>query len=331
MKVYNKKSELADWIRKKLGSPIISVPISSEQLEDSIDDAVDYATTFLGGVGNEEQFVVICPQYCTGAVDRDDPSYLPTLEEGNCTNVLGATSAAPFLLYNAEYQLPRNVVAIQEVLPGTGGNTANTGCCQGAVDDDASMLAYMAQAAGVGAVSSLGGGGTGSIVGGNALFISASTPGYGSLQGGAGVGAFGTRGGSRPGGGGPDLISYMLGMQYIEMIRQMFTVKISAQFLEQTRRVRFSPRPGAGTIILPVWARVPDKWMFENLFVRRYALALAKIQVGANLKLYGNMTLPGGVTLNAELYTSEGKEEKKELEQEVLDNKWGYPPDFYVG
>ncbi len=329
MKVYNKKSELADWIRKKLGSPLISVPISSEQLEDAIDDAVDYATVFLGGVGNEEQFVVICPQFCDGAVDRDDPSYLPTLEEGNCTNVLGATSASPFLLYNAEYQLPRNVVAIKETLPGTGGSTANTGCCQGAVDDDASMLAYMAQAAGVGAVSSLGGGFGGT--GGNALFIGAATPGYGSLQGGNGVGSFGTRGGSRAGGGGPDLISYMLGMQYIEMIRQMFTVKLSAQFLEQTRRVRFSPRPGAGTIILPVWARVPDKWMFENIFVRRYALALAKLQVGANLKLYGNMTLPGGVTLNAELYTSEGLAEQEKLEKEVDDNKWSYPPDFFVG
>lgn len=324
MKVYNKKSELADWIRKKLGSPIITVPISSEQLEDVIDDAVDYATVFLGGVGNEEQFVVICPQNCDGAVDRSDPDYLPSLEEGNCTNTLGAISGAPFLYYNAEYQLPRNVVAIKPVLPGSGGSSANTGPGQGATDDDQSILQYYAYGAGIGAVSSLGGTGYAGA-GGSALFLGAGAPGYGSMS------SFGTRGGSRSGGAGIDLVSFMMGMQYLEMMKQMFTVKLSAQFLEQTRRVRFSPKPGAGIIILPVWARVADKWMYENIFVRRYALALAKLQVGMNLKLYGNMTLPGGVTLNAEEYTSEGKEEKDNLEEDVVNNKFSEPPDFFVG
>lgn len=321
MKVYNKKEELADWIRKKLGSPIISVPISSEQLEDCIDDAVDYATVFLGGVGNEEQFVVICTQSCSGAVDRDDPDYLPSLEEGNCTTVLGAVSAAPFLFYKAEYQLPRNVVAIKPVLPG--GSKSNTGACQGGSNDDSSIMQYAAYSAGVGAVSSMGG--VGSVGTGVGLYLGGSTPGIGAL------GGFGTRGGSRMGGTGIDLVSYELGMQYLEMINQLYTIKMSAQFMEQTRRVRFSPRPGYGTIILPVWARVADKWMYENIFVRRYALALAKLQVGMNLKLYGNMTLPGGVTLNAAEYTNEGKAEQEKLEDDVLEGKYSPPPDFFVG
>lgn len=321
MRVYNRLEEVSDWIHTSLGAPLLEMPLNSSQIEDRIQESIDYAGLFMGGVANEEQFVILrtLPE---GIVDRNNPDAEVQLEEGNCTTAAGALSAACFIRYKAEYQLPRNVVSVMDILGG--GSIARTGAGQGAIDDDASIMQTTAYGAGVGAVASLGGIGGGGV-GGFGLFLPQSTPGIGMFS------QFGTRGGVRPSGSGLDLISYYQGMQYLEMMNQMFTVKTRVQFMEQTRRVRLSPPPGDGLIMLQVMAKVPDKWMYENLWVRRYALALCKIQVGMNLRMFKGASLPGAVQLNYEDYLNEGREEKKELEQELADNKYGEPPSFFFG
>lgn len=304
MKIYNRKSELASWVHRKLGKPVIDVPLSDDQLDDLIDDACQYFSEHAGGIGNEQQYVII--NVCEDR-DHDNNGSIPSLEEGNC-NEFDATTAAGsgFKIYQAEYQLPRNVIAIMQEFPGSsGGQTA-----------DGQLLSYGAAAAGVGAIGALGGGGGG----------------FGYFLGGS---SFGTRGGSRSSGTstGIDMVGFEIGMQYLEMWRQRYTIKIRAQMLEQTRKVRFSPMPNrspGGQILLGVWARVADEWLYENIWVKNYTLALAKLQVASNMKLYGNMSFPGGVTLNYEAFANEGKEEKKDLEQEIVDLKYGEPPDFIV-
>lgn len=303
MKIYNKKTELADWVRRRLGAPLIDVPLDATQLDDVIDDAVLYYGEFGGAIGNEEQYVLI--NVCEDR-DHDNNGSIPSLEEGNCDEYDAATVAGSgYKKYQAEYQLPRNVLAIMQEFPS--GSSAYS--------QDAQLLQYGAAAAGVGAVGALGGYGSAYYLGGA---------------------SFGTRGGTRGSAGayGIDLVGFEIGMQYLEMWRQRYTIKLRAQFLEQTRKVRFSPMPhGAprGQILLGVWARVADEWLYENNWVKRYTLALAKLQVAANMKLYGNMAFPGGVTLNYEVFATEGKEEKERLEEELTELKYGYPPDFIVG
>lgn len=303
MKIYNKKQELSDWVRRRLGAPLIDVPLDVTQLDDVIDDAVLYFGEHSGGIGNEEQYIII--DVCEDR-DWENNGSIPSLEEGNCDEYDAKTVAGSgFKRYQAEYQLPRNVVALMQEFPS--GSSA--------MSRDSDLLAYGTTAAGVGAINGLGGFGSGYFMGGA---------------------NFGTRGGSRGQGSsvGIDMIGFEVAMQYLEMWRQRYTIKLRAQFMEQTRKVRFSPMPmggPSGQIVIGVWARVADEWLYENMWVKQYSLALAKLQVAANMKLYGNMAFPGGVTLNYESFQNEGKEEIEKLEQEILDLKWGYPPDFIVG
>ena len=55
-----------------------------------------------------------------------------------------------------------------------------------------------------------------------------------------------------------------------------------------------------------------DRWL------ARYAEALIKQQWGSNLKKFGNMQLPGGLTFNGQQTYDEATIERKELEQEMI-------------
>jgi hypothetical protein len=55
-----------------------------------------------------------------------------------------------------------------------------------------------------------------------------------------------------------------------------------------------------------------DRWLL------RYATCLIKQQWGTNLKKFGSMQLPGGLTFNGQQIYDEAIQERKELEQEMI-------------
>ena len=73
-----------------------------------------------------------------------------------------------------------------------------------------------------------------------------------------------------------------------------------------------------------IWSRV-----YNEPWLKEYVTALFKRQWGANMKKFGGLQLPGGVTLNGQETFDEAKEEIKELEDE-LQNK-SAPLDFFLG
>jgi len=333
MQIYDKKRELADWIRRRLGAPILkAVPLAPEQLDDCIDFAVEYANEFMGSVGNKEELAVVF----TKPDDDDDASLLPTTDKryiknhdytnnptGMTVNVSGGRGA--ILTYKQEYQLPRNVLALSSVI--NGGGSGFGAVNSGASDDDQSILSVASLNSafgglGLGGIGGIGGGTT-SMATASGLFVPATAPGFGS---------FGTRGGARSAGGGIDLVSFTLGMQYLQMVHQMFTVKLRMEFLAQERKVRFSPGPPEnGFVIFGVWSRVEAEWMYENLWVKEYALAKAMKQIAFNGKLYGGAAFPGGVKLDFDFYNTEGDKEIERLQKDIELNKFGEPPGFFVG
>lgn len=62
MRPYRKKRELANWVRRKLGSPVVDVLIDSTQLDDCIDQATDFFGEHAGGIGNEDSIILISPE-----------------------------------------------------------------------------------------------------------------------------------------------------------------------------------------------------------------------------------------------------------------------------
>lgn len=332
MQIYNEKRELTDWIRRKLGAPILkAVPISPEQIDDCIDYSVQYAGEFMGGVGNKEELAIVFTKPCDPDEDllpetdnrlikNSDYKHNPT---GTSLDISGGIGG--LLIYKQEYQLPRNVVSVGDVLNAGGNNFGALNA--GAADDDQSILSVASLNSsfgglGLGGIGGIGGGAT-SMATASGLFVPSTAPGFG---------AFGTRGGQRAAGGGIDLISFTLGMQYLEMVHQMFTVKLRMTFSSADRTVRFSPAPPtSGFVCFSVYARVADKWLYENLWVRQYALAKCMKQIAFNGQLYSGASFPGGVKLNFDFYNTEADKEIEKLEKEIESNKYGEPPEFFVG
>jgi hypothetical protein len=288
-------------------------------MDDCIDEAIEYFTEHAGAHGNEEQYLAIIQ-----AQRFNEIGTLPTTTEMVTASAHGVAE----ILYKAEYQLPRNVLAVgtplgsSNMAPTIQGNWVTAG---GGYAPNDPMLNFAFASAETFNSPTLAG------IGGNAMAAGLFFPGT-VWSDFSGYNSYGSRGGYRPQGGGVDLVTYELGLQYMEMMKQRYTVKTMVQFLEAERKVRLSPRPScSGMFIIPVWCRVADEHLYDQIWIRRYALALCKKVIGMNTKKYEGMTFPGGATINGDFYYTEGKEEIEKLEQEIADNKYGEPPGFFVG
>ena len=68
---------------------------------------------------------------------------------------------------------------------------------------------------------------------------------------------------------------------------------------------------------------------FNQIWLKRYAVALAKKQWASNLRKYSNVQLPGGVTFNSDQMYQEAITEIEKLENELQGFSW--PTAFILG
>jgi gamma-glutamyl-gamma-aminobutyrate hydrolase PuuD len=64
--------------------------------------------------------------------------------------------------------------------------------------------------------------------------------------------------------------------------------------------------------------------------LKKYATALIKKQWGNNMKKFGGMQLPGGITMNGQQIYEEAVAEIEKLEQLIRDT-FEEPPQFIIG
>lgn len=121
-------------------------------------------------------------------------------------------------------------------------------------------------------------------------------------------------------------INYTLTQQHLRSLELMFTGEVPIRFQRHMQRLYIDWGWGAseapvGTVVVAecyalidptVYGRVwNDRWLKE------YATALIKRTWGNNMKKFGGIQLPGGVTLNGKEIYDEATEEIKLLEQEM--------------
>lgn len=70
--------------------------------------------------------------------------------------------------------------------------------------------------------------------------------------------------------------------------------------------------------------------VYNDMFLKRYAVALIKKQWGANLIKFEGMQLPGGVTLNGRQIYDDAVTEIAAVEEQ-MQLKYEMPPDFFMG
>lgn len=135
-----------------------------------------------------------------------------------------------------------------------------------------------------------------------------------------------------------DLQSYYMYRQQLALIERMFGGERGVRFNRYTNRIYLDMAWNADRVIdryvvLQCHAIV-DPVTFSTLYgdrwLRSYATALVKQQWGANLKKFGSLQLPGGVTLNGKEIYDEATSEIKDLEDFGI-KTYQEPPRMMIG
>lgn len=133
-------------------------------------------------------------------------------------------------------------------------------------------------------------------------------------------------------------INYTLTMQHLRSLELLFTGEVPIRFNRHMQRLYIdwawgaSECPVGQTVIAECYANInPDVYpkVWEDRWLKQYATALIKRTWGNNMKKFGGLQLPGGVTLNGKETYDEAVEEIKMLEAEIQD-KYELPAEFML-
>jgi len=129
---------------------------------------------------------------------------------------------------------------------------------------------------------------------------------------------------------GYDLVSYVAMREYMATMEFLFFPPIQYSFNQRTHRLFLDTnnfKKGTGIngngasgkimaldcMVKPSPDVYPDLW--NDLWLKEYAVALVKCQWGRNLTKFQQVQLPGGITMNGDQILQKGREDVKKLEE----------------
>lgn len=133
-------------------------------------------------------------------------------------------------------------------------------------------------------------------------------------------------------------INYTLTMQHLRSLELLFTGEVPIRFNRHMQRLYIDwawgaeEAPVGTTVIAECYASVnPDVYtkVWEDRWLQQYTTALIKRTWGNNMKKFGGLQLPGGVTLNGKETYDEAVEEIKMLEDQMQD-MYSLPVEFMM-
>lgn len=129
---------------------------------------------------------------------------------------------------------------------------------------------------------------------------------------------------------GHDLVNTEVFRQRYQMWEDQYSHPIVFEFSQITKEIYFPEAPeNDGIRILKVYigtAIDSEGNIHDSLWLKKYAVALAKFQWGHNISKYEGYQLPGGVSMNGEAIKSDAKEEIETLLEQLRD-QYSFPPD----
>lgn len=127
-------------------------------------------------------------------------------------------------------------------------------------------------------------------------------------------------------------INYTLTQQHLRSLELMFSGEVPIRFQRHMQRLYidwawgYSQAPKGSVVIAECYAII-DPTVYGNVWndrwLKEYATALIKKQWGTNLKKFGGIQLPGGVTLNGDKTFDEAVEDIRRLEEDMITNHGG--------
>jgi len=133
------------------------------------------------------------------------------------------------------------------------------------------------------------------------------------------------------------MVPYYMALQHVQFLEQMLVGQQPLRYNRYVNRCYIDMDwsiVNVGDYIILEAYQVVDPAVYTKVWtdrwLQRYATCLIKQQYGTNLKKYGSMPLPGGITFNGQKIYDEATEERKELEDEMI-NSYSLPVTDMIG
>jgi len=130
------------------------------------------------------------------------------------------------------------------------------------------------------------------------------------------------------------IISWELANQYMEMFRDKLIPKIFVTFNKYNKTMKITPLPKEDLVgiveVYTLWDQTSPTVIYDEIWIKNYALALSMIVLGNIWSKYNGMPLPGGGTLNADNMINQGIATRNELENSII-VEYEEPLGFWTG
>lgn len=137
---------------------------------------------------------------------------------------------------------------------------------------------------------------------------------------------------------GADMIYYSIVQSHLTTLDQLLVSSRQIRWNRKTNRLYIDTdwdktfNPGDYVVAEAYAILDPSEYseVYDDMFLKKYSTALIKRQWGENMKKFGGIQLPGGVTLNGDKIFEEAITEINSIEDE-MQSRYELPPSFYVG
>lgn len=121
------------------------------------------------------------------------------------------------------------------------------------------------------------------------------------------------------------MVPYYMAMTHVQFLEQMLVGQQPIRYNRHMNRLYVDMDwniINEGDYIVAEAYQIVDPEVYQDVWkdrwLLRYATCLIKQQWGSNLKKFGNMQMPGGITFNGQQIYDEATAERRELEQEMI-------------
>jgi hypothetical protein len=134
------------------------------------------------------------------------------------------------------------------------------------------------------------------------------------------------------------MIDYVIAKQYLAVIQDLFNREKTIEYNRYMNKVFIRTewneifQPGNFVLFEIYRAIDPDIYneVYNDIWLKKYLVALIKRQWGQNMSKYGAIQMPGGTTLNGTEMYNNAQAEVEKIEEQVR-TTFSYPVDFFVG
>lgn len=301
------RTEFKEWILRKIGAPVIQINVSDEQVDDRIDEAVDFWRDYHY---NGSQLVYLKHQITGSSLtltdaDAADFQIGETITGGTsgASTVITGDSTGQTLTYHSLSD--NNAFQAGEVI--TGGASGQQGTIGSITkgDKENGYITLPEQLLGISGIFNL----ETSISTGGGIFNVQYQFVLNNLEDITGY----------------NVSNYYMAMSHLEFLQEMLVGKPHIRYNKHVNRLYIDADASAlsvGNYIIVEAYDVIDGDTYSDVWsdrwLQNYASALVREQWGLNLTKFDGMQLVGGVTFNGANILAEAREDRLRMEEEAI-------------